>query len=430
LIVGLGTASLLLVSSGVGRPTVSNGPLVFESTRSGNPDIYLTTDGRSAKRLTSDPAQDTTPTFSPNGKEVAFASDRTGDWQLYRMNADGSGQQLIKVNAPTPFAPRWSPAGDLIAFQSFDAKGTSAVYVVDVSGGNERRLSPAGVDDTSPSWSPKGDRVVLSRGTKGRYGLVIVDVATGKPTTLTAPGADFEPAFSPSGTRVAFSRMDARGNYDVYVMPAKPLARQTRLTTDLAEDGGPAWSPDELQIAFRTSRKGIYALWVMSSKGTRQRPLVRSPSGAVDVAVDWAPATQGMRVPAARPLAAGSASGFFCVAPYLGTNGDNTINGSGTPNNICGLGGVDRLRGLAGNDQIDGGSGNDRVLVSGVWSDGLMGGDGDDIIYGRAHSSPIGDCDYVNGGNGPDTAWVDKYVKCSSTTPRDSWTSISVVRPP
>jgi len=429
LVMGCGCAALVASSSSRGVHAAGNGPIVFESTRGGNPDIFTTTDGKRVQQLTSDPGQDTTPSWSPDAKRIAFASNRTGAWKLYLMSASGSALRELKTSVRAPFAPRFSPDGTQIAFQSFDERGRSSVHVIDVTGQNERTLSPSGVDDTSVSWSPKGDRVVLSRGLKGLYGLYVVDVATGAATRLTKPAADFEPDFSPSGDRVAFTRLDRTGNYDVYVMKATPGAKPIRLTRDLAEDGGPVFSPDGTRIAFRTSRSGVYALWVMTSTGQNARRFV-TPGPGVDVAPDWAAArAASVRLPAAAEADASSAA-FFCKKN--GTNSGETIAGTNYADFICAWGGNDKIRGYGAGDQIDGGTGNERFYVSGVLADGFLGGDGDDILYAQAKLAPTPDCDFVDGGGGPDTAWVDKAkVPCSSTLSlADVWKNVSVVRPP
>jgi Tol biopolymer transport system component len=425
---------LLTAASGSSVSFATNGPIAFESTRAGNPDIYVARGGK-VTRLTRDPAQDTTPSWSPDGRRIVFASNRGGRWRLFVMSASGSGQKPLRTLAETPFFPRFSPDGRRIAFQSFDGRGRSSVRVMDAGGGNERLLSPPRVDDTSPSCSPDGDTIVVSRGFGERYGLYLIDVATGEARRLTSPGADFEPDFSPSGDRVAFSRLDRSGNYDVFVMPARPGARAQQLTQDEGEDGGPVFSPDGRDLVFRTSREGLYSLWVVPARGGRQTPLLPSVPG-VDVAPDWAQARAA--VSSLRRFLAGAtrrerALAFFCPSAFTGTDAGNTIDGTGVANNICGLGGADKLRGMGGNDQIDGGSGNDKFRNSaGTLVDGLLGGLGDDILYARARSAPVGDCDYVSGGDGPDTAWVDRAaVPCmaSLSTP-DLWTAVTTVRPP
>ena len=415
LLIATGLA-LAVVSPVGGGARAVNGAIAFESTRSGNSDIYLTTDGKVARRLTATTAHDVTPTLSPDGQDVVFASNRAGRWGLYTVPAAGGQERRIAVKAPAPIGPRLSPDGQHLAFLSADSRGRYSVWVADADGSNARRLTPTGAEDASPSWSPKSDQVVLSRRVKDRFALWLVDVGTREATQLTNPAVgDFEPDWSPDGERIAFSRIDKLGNYDIWVLPVDSPGKAVRLTRVPAEDGGPVWSPDGTEIAFRTSRAGFYQLWVVPAGGGRQSLLI-TPGRGADVALDWSPAAHASRLPAA--VASSARAAFFCT--LSGNDSNNTLDGGGGADDICAKGGADKARGKGGIDEIDGGCGNDRFAASGAWFDGLLGGDANDIIYARAKCAPSPDCDYANGQGGgcANIAWVDWQAKvpCSSTT--------------
>lgn len=415
-------AALAAASPVGGGARAVSGAIAFESTRSGNSDIYLTTDGRVAKRLTATTAHDVTPTLSPDGQNVVFASYRGGRWGLYTVPAAGGQERRLVVKPPSPIGPRLSPDGDQLAFLSADAAGRYSVWVSDADGANARRLTPAGAEDASPSWSPKSDQVVLSRKVKGGFALWIVDVSTGRATQLTKPAVgDFEPDWSPDGERIAFSRIDRTGNYDIWVLPVAEPAKAVRLTRVPAEDGGPIWSPDGGQIGFRTSRAGFYQLWSVPAEGGRATRLILPGRGA-DVALDWSPVAHATRRPAA--AAAPARVAFFCT--LSGNDSNNILNGGGGDDDICAKGGADKARGNGGLDEIDGGCGNDRFSSVGSWVDGLMGGDQNDILYARAKCAPSPDCDYANGQGGGlgNIAWVDWQAKVpcgGGTTAFDVW---------
>jgi len=429
---------MLASSVATSSPEATTGSIVFESTRGGNPDIYvMRADGTDVRRLTRDQAQDSSPNWSPDGSRVYFASDRSGSWRLYRMPVSGAKPTPIRTGKiKTAFEPRVSADGKLIAFESFDQSGHATVQIVRASGGRSRSLTPAGLEDTGPSWGPRGSRLVLSRGSPkiGTYSLYTVDAKTGKSQRLTSPPAgasDSEPDWSPSGKSVAFTRLLDDGNYDVYRTVARPGSSAKRLTTDPAEDGGPTWSPDEKTIIFRSARTDSYRLWKMSAGGAGQVPLMHG-SKRIDVAADWTPHTIGVRsMHATREWSPRREAGFYCVVPP-GSDppraGHDVVRGTASKDFLCGDGGSDWIHGYASGDELSGGSGNDRPLASSI----LAGDAGDDLVFARALSAPTGDCDYVDGGDGPDTAWVDKSpVPCGNgTSTRDLWTNVSVTRPP
>src|SRR5437868_11304329 len=135
------------------------GRIAFASDRDGNFEIYvMNPDGSGQLRLTNDPGEDTQPAWSPDGTQLAFVSNRAGTNDIYIMNADGSGVHRL-INSPgNEQNPAWAPNIDMIAFTS-DQTGNDEIYLID-TGGADKPLPPGvsisnnPADDIEPAWSP------------------------------------------------------------------------------------------------------------------------------------------------------------------------------------------------------------------------------------------------------------------------------------
>jgi TolB protein len=168
----------------------------------GNSDIYtMDLRTRKSKRLTSHPAIDTSPSFSPDAKRVVFNSDRGGSPQLYIMNADGSNVHRISFGQGKYATPVWSPRGDLIAFTK-QFRGRFLIGVMRPDGSGERLLSESFLEE-APTWAPNGRVLMFFRqepmdkeGGGGAANLYTVDLTGHNLRRMVTPGFASDPAWS------------------------------------------------------------------------------------------------------------------------------------------------------------------------------------------------------------------------------------------
>jgi dipeptidyl aminopeptidase/acylaminoacyl peptidase len=245
-------------------------------------------DGSGQVNLTDDDSFNLTPAWSPDGTKIAFASDRSGNTEVYVMNANGTGVVNLSQNPADDRSPTWSPDGSEIAFTT-TRDGNDEIYVMEsITGSGQTNLTNYFVHDSEPDWSPDGTKIAFSFGNFDDRDIAVME-ADGSDSVLvtTSPGVDdFSPSWSPDGTHIIFTS-DRDGNDEIYVMTSTG-SNQRSLTSDAAGDITPAWSPDCTKIAFRSNRTGYESIWVMNVDGSDAVNVSNTvPPFPIDSSPDW-----------------------------------------------------------------------------------------------------------------------------------------------
>ncbi|TPI35363.1 Tol-Pal system protein TolB [Mesorhizobium sp. B3-1-9] len=165
----------------------------------GNSNIFaMDLRSRSTTRLTDSTAIDTSPSYSPDGSQIVFTSDRgggSGRSQIYVMGADGSNPHRISFGDGVYSTPVWSPRGDLIAFTK-QSGGEFQIGVMKTDGSGERILS-SGFQQEGPTWAPNGRVLMFFRDTAGGPKLVSVDLTGRNEQQIPTANYASDPAWSP-----------------------------------------------------------------------------------------------------------------------------------------------------------------------------------------------------------------------------------------
>lgn len=267
--IGNGTITL---SVGAPAPT---GQIVFASQATGDWEIYtMNADGTGITNVSQAPGSDEQwPSWNPGRTQIAFASNADGDYDIYTMPAGGTfaGATNITNTANNDVNPAWSPDGNFIAYASDRDGGNYNIYRDAAIGGAVTRLTFGAFEqDRDPAWSPDGANIVFGRQDTGG-GLQIVRMVsngTGE-TPLTSSGNNVEPAWSPDGTRIAFaSDRDGTGGYEIYTMDANGSSQTRVLSAPSLDDHAPVWSPDNIYLAYFYSSGGTDSIQRVQATGS------------------------------------------------------------------------------------------------------------------------------------------------------------------
>jgi Tol biopolymer transport system component len=248
-----------------------------------------------------------TPSFSPDGNQVTFSWDgEKGDnLDIYVKLIGTTGPPLRLTTDPAgDYGPVWSPDGRFIAFvRGNELHIKDDILLVPALGGPERKVGEIASSFATGigrpiAWSVDGNSLVVSDrdSPKEPHGLFLLSIETGEKRRLTSPSGqlagDSWPAFSPDGRILVFSRTVDAGLGDLYQLTFKdglePSGEAKRITFENQGAGSPAWTSDGREIVFSSGFDP--ALWKLAAPGAMRQPekpeqLVSLGENVTDLAV-------------------------------------------------------------------------------------------------------------------------------------------------
>jgi Tol biopolymer transport system component len=289
---------LAAVSSAAATGTFAgaNGRIAFTMrTETGDFDVYtMKPDGTGVVQVTSDPGRDFNPRWSPDGKRIAFSSNRDGDFDIWTVMADGTGLMRVTGLGTDPnldAVPAWTADGKQIVFQR---RFADEIWIANADGsGAEMKVA----DGILPATSPRGRKIVYTG--RSDLHLHILNLGDGTTQTLAGTAFDAEVNWSPTGNDLVFSGAASLNDefFDTYVMHADGSQLSGPLTDFPApfQGGSPVWSPDGARIAiavcdFPGGIQNNCSIQTIKPDGTDPTPIaIQGVLDRVGGRIDWQP---------------------------------------------------------------------------------------------------------------------------------------------
>ena len=209
----------------IGTPPTSK--IIFDSSIDGDIDLFtINPDGSDRVNLTNNTGEDFDPVLSPDGTRIAFDSYRDDPdafvEEIYVMKLDGTGLVRLTNNTADDYDPKWSPDGTKIIFQS-NRTGNYELFIMNADGRHQHSLTGNG-SDSNPVWSPDGTKILVNSFRDGTGGLYVMNADGTGITHLANTGFfggnnDAFGQWSPDGTRIAFHSY-RNGEADIFIVNA------------------------------------------------------------------------------------------------------------------------------------------------------------------------------------------------------------------
>lgn len=283
--------------------------IAFESRRGENDDyeiMVMAPDGSRQTNLSNSWADDVAPAWSPDGRRIAFVSFRdtaTGKWEtdsgsIYVMAFDPASGQSGEVRRITDDVgsdgwPTWSPDRLRIAFHS-DRSGNWDIWIANADGSGLRQLTHHPGPDRFAAWSPDGTQIAFTSRRSGNDDVWVIDVAealesgddSGAINLTRSSGVDRYPFWSPDGQQLTFNtRRD--GNDEVYIMNRDGSAPRNVSKSPRSSEGLADWSPDGRQLVFYSDRSGNKEIYILDLASRTWTNISNHP--AHDEFCTWSP---------------------------------------------------------------------------------------------------------------------------------------------
>jgi len=275
---------------------LTQGRLAFTYTRDKKSDVYVADFKElTVEPLAATPANEEAPSWSPDGQQLTFHSDASGEKQIYVIDADGQNQHQISKKGSPNENPCYSPDGKWIVYQADRNDGGSEIALVDSDGKLSRTLvsnppERLTIKNVTPRYSPRGDEIYFVTDAKWPgWDIGVFSFASKEARRLSVGlGSYIRPTPKPDGSALVFS-YGADDQFDLWTVargdnPPKAVFHRDGRELD------PAWSEDGnllFYVAEMTPGKGDFQIFVHNFLQNKSSPIL---SGKGEIRhLSWTP---------------------------------------------------------------------------------------------------------------------------------------------
>ena len=276
-----------LVREMTGKPGIFLSQIAFASNRSGAWEIWLMNwDGSNQQQISQHRAMAILPSWSPDNDRMVYTLFSGGRSEMYIINRRGGGRIHLQTGLGLNTSATFSPVSNEIAFVG-SVNGNPDIYVIRDDSTNLRRLTTSTSIESTPEWSPNGRQISFTSGRSGTPQIYLMDAEGTNVQRLSFDGEwNDDATWSPSGEEVAYT---SRVNGRFQIRIANVVTRQSRIVAGEGSNEQPTWSPDGRWIAFQSNRSGRWQIYRMRVDGT---DLTQLTSDGENKEPDWSKKAQ------------------------------------------------------------------------------------------------------------------------------------------
>lgn len=249
-----------------GKPGIFRTQIAFASSRTGHWEIWMMDwDGANQRQITRHNTLTILPSWAPDNERIVYTSFSQNSSSMYVINRRGGGRIRLNTGVGLNTSARFSPLGKEIAFVG-SVGGNPDIYLINDDGSNVRRLTSAQSIESTPEWSPSARQISFTSGRSGTPQIYIMDADGSNVQRISFDGEWNDDAkWSPDGDKIAYTSL-VNGRFQIRI--ANIVTGESHVLAGEGSNEQPAWSPDGQWIAFQSNRSGKWQVYRMRSDGT------------------------------------------------------------------------------------------------------------------------------------------------------------------